>query len=283
MKRRLGKLAWAGLMCGLLLGGNRVIAGQDAARPNGDEGLPDALAGGEHFRLETELGPVHLWRPEDYDPRTAGTVVYVHGYFTSVDETWQADRLAAQFEASEQNALFIAPEAPASKLEEVSWKSLQSLLRAVDNAGPFPVPSGPVVVVGHSGAFRTILCWLPDPRMQEIVLLDGLYNGQREFRTWLRAASGARSHHMVLVASSTVRKSDRFARRIPGTARRRSVPADFSYLTPRERNARLLYLRSQYDHSEMISSGRVIPFVLKYAAATALPKKPLHSATVRGN
>ena len=281
MNRYFAWFGWTALGCVTILTGS-LLSGQDSAPPAEDVAPPEVEAGGEHFRLETPFGPLHLWRPEDYDPRTAGTVVYVHGYFTSVDETWEADRLADQFEASEQNALFIAPESPASKQAEVPWKSLESLLRTVDETGPFPVPRGPVMVVGHSGAFRTILSWLPDSRLREVILLDGLYNGQREFSVWLRGSPGVRLHRMILVASTTRRKSDRFARRVPGTARLPAVPLEFTHLTPREKRARLLYLRSQYDHEEMISCGKVIPVVLKFAAAASLPEKPIRTATVHG-
>ena len=58
----------------------RVLTQQDA-----EDATPEA--GGEHLRVETEHGPLHLWRPENYDARTAGVVVYIHGYFTSADQT----------------------------------------------------------------------------------------------------------------------------------------------------------------------------------------------------
>ena len=187
-------------------------------------------AGGEHLRVETEHGPLHLWRPAKYDPRTAGMVVYIHGYFTSVDQTWTDDHLATQFRDSGRNALFIAIEAPQSNGEDVSWKSLEDLLRTVEDRTPFPLPHGPLVVVGHSGGYRTILLWLRDPRVQYVILLDGLYAGQAEFRSWLRPHPPAKPHRMVLVSSDTWRQSNRFARRISGTARRRSIPAKSSTL-----------------------------------------------------
>jgi hypothetical protein len=58
----------------------------------------------------------------------------------------------------------VAIEAPLSNFQDVSWKSLEELLRTVRNRTPFPLPLGPLVVVGHSGGFRTILLWLRDPR-----------------------------------------------------------------------------------------------------------------------
>src|SRR6185503_17480091 len=87
----------------------------------------DVVAGGRHVRFETEHGAVHVWRPRGYDRATAGIVVYVHGYFTDVDKAWEEHALAEQFAASRQNALFIVPEAPAGKAEEVRWMKLAEL------------------------------------------------------------------------------------------------------------------------------------------------------------
>src|SRR5688572_27928889 len=53
----------------------------------------ERLHGGEHWRFETWNGPVHVWRPSGYDPATAGTVLYVHGYYTDVDKAWREHRL----------------------------------------------------------------------------------------------------------------------------------------------------------------------------------------------
>jgi hypothetical protein len=240
---------------------------------------------GDHLRAETPYGPVHLWRPSNYDPHTAGTVVYIHGYFTSADRTWSDDHLAAQFRDSGRNALFITIEAPQSNGEDVAWKSLDNLLKTVEDLSPSPLPPGPVVVVGHSGAYRTMLLWLRDPRLQELILLDALYAGQGEFRSWLRPSSRATPHRMVLVSIDTWRQSSRFARRVPGTARRRSIPTKSTSFTARETRARLLYLRSQYEHNEIVSGGKVIPVLLQisplksFAAekprpARASPHKP---------
>jgi hypothetical protein len=243
---------------------------------------PTPEAGGEHLRVETEHGPIHLWRPAKYDPRTAGVVIYVHGYFISVDQTWVDDQLAAQFQASGRNALFIAIKGPQSDNEDVQWPSLAELLETVENRTPFHVPRGPLVAVGHSGGFRTLLPWLRDSRLQHVILLDGLYGGQAEFGSWLRPSSRGKPHRMVLVASETWRESNRFARRIYGTARRRSIPAKSSSFTPRETRARLLYLRSQYEHNQIVSGGKVIPVLLQIAPLPPLAatRRPLPATTV---
>jgi hypothetical protein len=244
------------------------------AQEVGDEATPEA--GGEHLRIETEHGPLHFWRPVNYDPRTAGMVIYIHGYFTSVDRTWTDDQLAMQFHESGRNALFIAIEAPRSNEEDVFWNSLQDLLRTIEERTPFPLPRGPLVVMSHSGGYRTILLWLDDPRLQYLILLDGLYGGQMELRYWLRPHPHVKPHRMVLVSSETRWQSNQFAHRITGTARRKSIPARSSSFTSRETHARLLYLRSQYDHNEIVSSGKVIPVLLQItpigALATAKPR-----------
>ena len=92
-------------------------------------------AGGSHMRLETNHGPVHLFRPPGFDRKTAGVVVYVHGYYTHIDEAWYEHKLAEQFVASRRNALFIAPEAPAAPEESPSWTTLRRLLKEIATTG----------------------------------------------------------------------------------------------------------------------------------------------------
>lgn len=238
--------------------------------------------GGEHLRIETEHGPIHLWRPAGYDGRTAGMVIYIHGYFTSVDQAWVNDRLAEQFGDSGRNALFMAVEAPRGNYEDVSWMSFEDLLRNVENRTPFSLPHGPLVVVGHSGAYRTILPWLSEPRLQHVILLDGLYSGQPEFRFWLHPQQRDKPHYLVLVSNDTWRQSNRFAHHIYGAARRQSIPDRPSSFTLREIHARLLYLRSQYDHDAIVSSGKVIPLLLQISPLSTLDavNSPLANGTL---
>ena len=161
-------------------------------------------------------------------------VIFIHGYFATVDQAWTDDHLEEQFQASGRNALFVAIEAPVSNFQEVVWKSLDELLRTVQDSSPFPLPHGALVIMGHSGAFRTILLWLRDPRVHYVTLLDGLYSGLGEFRYWLHPRYATTPPRMVLVASDTWRQSNLLARRIYGTARRRGIPATASSFTPRE-------------------------------------------------
>ena len=109
-----------------------------------DPVVKSAEAGGQHIRLATEHGPVHLWMPPGYRQETAGIALYVHGYYTDVDRAWTEHRLAAQFRDSGRNALFIAPEAPAGAADEVRWPLLASSCRsaAPDRLAPPVGPGG---------------------------------------------------------------------------------------------------------------------------------------------
>ena len=187
MRRRY--LLW--LLTGLVVasaGSRHAFTAQATTQEETPAAAPETA--GFHRRVETQHGALHFWIPERYDPISAGMVIYIHGYFTTVDQTWADDHLDAQFQASGRNALFIVINAPLSNFQDVSWKSLDELLLAVHDLTPFPLPHGPLVVVGHSGGFRTILLWLRDPRMQYVILLDGLYG-----RDWATTDTGCALVH----------------------------------------------------------------------------------------
>jgi hypothetical protein len=194
----------------------------------------------------------------------------VHGYFSNVDQAWVDDHLAEQFQASGRNALFLAPEAPAWPGEGVRWRDLGMLLSDLRQGWNQRLPGGPIVLVGHSAAYRTIINWLREPRVKSVILLDGLYRDERQFRRWLRYAPGHQSHRLVLVANETARQSQRLVGRFPQARQRDRIPDDLAEFTAQERRARLLVLRSQYAHMEIVSSGRVIPLLLELTPLSAL-------------
>ena len=230
--------------------------------------VPDPDAGGRSWRVESDLGSVYAWQPAGYDANTAGLVIYVHGYGASLDEVWREHGLAQQFAASERNALFIVPESPRSNSEAVRFASLDRLLSAVREGG-IETPAGPIAVAGHSGAFRTIVCWLSDRRLRDLILLDGVYGRDAPFRAWIRPVKGRPAKKLVLVGAVTARTSERLARRYPTAARRNGIPEDVSAFTRRELKAPILYLRSQYEHMEIVLSGRVLPLLLRLTTLTA--------------
>lgn len=216
-------------------------------------------AGGSHMRLETNHGPVHLFRPPGFDRKTAGVVVYVHGYYTHIDEAWYEHKLAAQFAASRRNALFIAPEAPAAPEEKPSWTSLRRLLTVVFRMSRVKEPAGPLVVVGHSGAYRTLVPWLDEPALHHLILIDALYGNEPDFLDWL---ARERINRMTLVVKGTGKWADPFVKSLPYAVTLPRIPAAITDLSRVARGAKLLCLRSQYGHFELITEGRVMPVLL---------------------
>jgi len=225
--------------------------------------LQDTAAGGDHWRFETPRGPVHVWTPPGYDPATAGIVVYVHGHIHNVDQAWTQHHLAEQFLASEQNALFICPEAPITRREAPKWPSLSALIREVRRRTGLARPWGHVVAMAHSGGYTTVLRWLDYRPLDTVILLDALYGHEDYFEDWLYRATGHVDHKLILIAADTLRWSEPFARRNRGVQELDLVPETYDEIEPAVRRAKVKYLRSQYPHMEIVTEGKVIPVVLR--------------------
>lgn len=209
---------------------------------------------GDHRRHETEGGPIHVWTPPHYEKASAALVLYVHGYFTTVDETWDRDLLAAQFAASRANAMFVALEGPSGPDDHVRWPALE---RVVEVLGLHEdVPPGAVIAVGHSGAYRTITGWLDNARLGTVVRLDAAYGEEELYGSWLRSSS----HRLVDIAEETRPWAERVHRAFGDGVRLDAYPeAGFPV---EARSARSILVLSTLGHHAMISSGRVLPTVL---------------------
>jgi hypothetical protein len=238
------------------------------------EAIPaERVAGGQHWRFTAErAGAVHVWVPKAYEPRTAGVLIYIHGYYTDADESWMLHNLAEQFRASRRNALFIVPEAPVSGSDRVRWDDPQKLLDAVRaRCGELVLPAGPLVVMGHSGAFRTVAAWLNAPRLEEIILIDGFYWNDQDFGAWLKGEARGHARRLILVGFETTERSEQFLVAGFGDALvRDQIPERVIDFRRRERSAQVLYLRSQYGHMQLITEGRVIPLLLALTPLRAL-------------
>lgn len=222
----------------------------------------DTVAGGTHWRIETDAGAVHVWVPASYDRSTAGVVVYVHGYHTDADGAWKDHDLAKQFRASKQNALFVVPDAPSGNDEDVHWNALTDLRRAVTRAN-IRLPDGPTIVMGHSGAFRTVMKWVDHKVVAQVILLDALYGGQKSFDDFIGTGKRAKQHKLIVIGSDTATASTAFTKQYPFAVTRDDMPASADDFTRREKRAKLLYVRSQYGHMQIVTSGKVIPSLLR--------------------
>jgi alpha-beta hydrolase superfamily lysophospholipase len=213
---------------------------------------------GSHFRIAAPAGVIHVLKPKGYRRKDAGVVLYVHGFNNTVDKTWRDDALAEQLTGSGLNAVFIAVAAPRSLMDTVKFPDLERVLALVSrHTGR--LPNGRVVAVGHSGGYWTIANWLDEKRLERIILLDGMYGFVAEYKRWLAAD---RRRRLVFVARGTARLSRSFIRGQKGVAIRDNVPGTFKGFTRRQRNARIVHMRSQFSHSGIVKSGKVIPVVL---------------------
>src|SRR5687767_14834481 len=229
----------------------------------------DVVHGGKHWRIKTAQGAVHVWVPEGYNRETAGTVVYVHGYWTDADGAWREHQLARQFKASRQNALFIVPDAPSSNEDSVKWPALKDLRKAMARAN-IRIPDGPTIVMGHSGAFRTVMQWVDHRAVQQIILLDAMYSGERAFDEFIATGKRADDHKLIVVGASTADSSAGFAKKYKFAVAREKMPDGVWGFTKRERSAKLLYIRSQYEHMQMITNRKVIPTLLRVTPLAAI-------------
>jgi len=219
-------------------------------------------AGGEHIKIQTEHGAVHVWLPAAYDAPSAGIALYVHGYYTDVDRAWKQHHLAEQFAASGRNALFIAPEAPDGLAQPVFWTELDELLHEVTRQTGLRRPMGPVVAMVHSGGYRTASAWLDDELLDDLVLLDALYGDEDAFREWIAAGW---LHGLILVGADTLRWSEPFARendlRLLDAIPVRADPT----LAPRR-----VYLRSGVRHMDLVTNGKIIPALYRMTRLPAV-------------
>lgn len=237
----------------------------------------DRVLGGLHFRFRSGRGVIHVWLPPGYRSKTAGIVVYVHGYGSpsyrnSADRAWSEHKLAEQFKASRQNAIFIVPDAPNTNEESVRYPKLSELLRAVWKNTHLKRPRGPLVAIAHSGGFRSITGWLDYRPLAHVILLDALFAGQEKFVAWLETVKGHENHKLTMVGQRTASAAESFLRHFnqKTIVRLTKIPAKFSDLPKKARTARILYIRSQYGHMQLVTSMKVVPVMLRRT-----PLKPI--------
>ena len=220
------------------------------------------VAGGQHWRIRSKNGPIHVWLPPGYDRKTAGMVIYVHGYHVTADEAWKRHKLARQFRKSRQNAMFLVPEAPRSNREGVHWDSLLELKKTVAQAG-MNMPNGPTVAVAHSGGFRTIAHWVDNRLLSQVILLDALYGKQNQFDEFIHSGKRADNHKLVIVSAHTRAQSRKFTNKFRYAVVRDRLPGSYDDFTKRELRSKLVYIRSQYGHGQIITGGKVLPLILR--------------------
>jgi hypothetical protein len=164
------------------------------------------------------------------------------------------------------------------------------LLAEVRRQIPRVTVQAPIVVAGHSGAWRTIGGWADDAgtdggvaeNVDAFVLLDALYGMDDRFQHWLERHPGTQPR-LTLVSRDTAERASAFVAAVPVAKRRPRLPGSYAELTPAERSAPVLEIASDYGHMEIVTSGRVLPVMLhrsplktlgKPSAKPSAPKHP---------
>ncbi len=222
--------------------------------------------GSFHRRIDTPAGAVHVWRPAEYRAIDAATVVYLHGYGDDVDSTWSRHRLADQFAASGANALFVVAESPTGPADSVKWTDPAALLATVRRGAGIEVPERHVVAVGHSGAYRTVLSWLRHDLPHAVVLVDAFYAGVDEFTAFAKRESTLRRPRLIIASRLTERRALALLNRVGDAVTETSIPDRGDGLRRFIGRSRVVHLRSQYGHADLIEGGRALPVLIDLAA-----------------
>jgi predicted alpha/beta hydrolase family esterase len=228
------------------------------------EFVDQLLDDGRYTRFGTkDSGPVHVWRPRSYKREQAVTIVYVHGFFTSVDAAMREHQLTAQFRDSGRNALFIVPEARSWRTDPIYWPDLEKLIAAVEKRLKLQRPKGPIVLVGHSGAYKTIAGWLSHEQVSQVLLVDGLYGNESDFKAWLEVPNTEFPHQLVLVGFDTHQRAEWMVRKHAASVELDALPWLYDELPGNVRKAPLVCVQSErLDHMQLVTDGRLLPWLI---------------------
>ncbi len=264
----------AGLsLVGLVWLGAALAQQQGSASTPVDAGGPIATAvqAGRHLRLEGPHGPIHVWIPVGYRADTGATIVYIHGYFTNVDQAWAAHQLPEQAALSGLNAILIAPEAPVQQKVAVNYPDLTELIRFVEDEAGILRGAALTVAVGHSGAYRTIYEWLDEPMLDQVILVDAMYGDEDPIVAW---ATVSERHRLIMIGEDTVLSTEAVAAKLADVVTIDRFPPAYEMWPAEAKAARLLYIRSQFAHMPLVTDGHALPSVLRLLPVERLAELP---------
>ncbi|MEO8548463.1 MAG: hypothetical protein ABI678_00745 [Kofleriaceae bacterium] len=246
------------------------IAGTAPAAPPPVHPVTAAVAAGKHVRIEGPHGVVHVWVPPSYHAETGATIVYLHGYFDDADSSYIGHHLPEQFAMSALNAIFIVPETPSAQKIPINYPDLGALLQLVEDKTGVARGMALTVVVGHSGAFRTIDAWLDEPLVDTLVTIDSMYGNEEQVEAWMKASP---RHRLITVGEDTLLANESLLNHLDMVVLDR-VPPTYDTWPAEARTARAVYIRAQYMHMPLITDGIVLPSLLRLLPVELLADEP---------
>ncbi|MDB4963421.1 MAG: hypothetical protein JWP01_3420 [Myxococcales bacterium] len=238
----------------------------------GTHPIAAAVQAGRHLRIDGPRGPIHVWIPAGYHADTAATIVYVHGYWDTVDTAWTTHQLPEQAALSGLNAMLIAPEAPSHQRMPVNYPDLTEVIRIVEDELGVPRGAALTAAIGHSGAFRTLNAWLDEPMLDHLVMIDAMYGDEDLIVEWYRSSN---RHRLIMVGEDTVLGTESVSAKLPdqGVTLDR-FPPSYELWPPEARRARLVYIRAQFGHMALVTEGIVLPSILRLFPVERLADLP---------
>ena len=247
------------------------IAGNSAPPIAPVHPLTAAVAAGKHVRIDGPHGVIHVWVPLGYHAETGATIIYLHGYFDDADSSYIGHKLPEQFAMSALNAVFIVPETPSAQKTPINYPDLGQLLQIVEDKTGVSRGMALTVVVGHSGAFRTIDAWLDEALVDTLVCIDSMYGNEEQIEAWYKASP---RHRLITVGEDTLMYNETLLRTLPDMMVLDRVPPTYDTWPNEARLARALYIRAQFMHMPLVTDGIVLPSLLRLLPVELLADEP---------
>jgi hypothetical protein len=172
-------------------------------------------------------------------------MVYVHGYFDSVDDAVRDHGVFAQAKASGVNVMVVMIEAPKSPKEPVRWGSFFLLREALEQRMGRALPPR-VIAMGHSGGSRTLREWAKAGEVNDVVLLDAFYGSPAPWSAYLKRVTEGR---LQLIGTLTFPKAERWQQTLEKNERER-----------------VQQWPAKTDHMGVVTKGAWIPRLLRERA-----------------
>lgn len=222
--------------------------------------------------------------PPGFQPsKKVGMIFWFHGWNNNIDSALVRYGIARQFSSMGLNMVLVlaetardAPDSYGGKLErEGTFRSLVSeVLRELVSRGVEGPKCrvGPLVLAGHSGAYRVIAGILRhgEVPVSKVVLFDALYANRDDFFDWL---SSKRHHRFIDIYTDhggTLEETGTFIKQVRDAGIRLDTLEEKDLTSKMVRNQRVLFIHSLHAHDDIIQHPDNFALLLEKGS---IPKK----------